>query len=342
MATERELTPISGEVWSRLTRRELRDEELAAIHATPERPGRLLAALDSLGRRHLLVHLDPSEPALEDTKSRGLEIGTRGLSPLGGHDGRYLDIVCLEPAGHEVFDALGGEFAAALAAGVEAPGAAARRLVGRWRRFWQAPSEPGLTREEQLGLFAELWFLGFWLIPAIGEKNAVLAWRGPRRARHDFEMRGISVEVKATASRSFRRHEINGIDQLSPPEGGRLLLFSMRLAEEGGGANSLGGMVRKVRELLAVNDDATTELETTLAAARVTEELLEADAIKIRVIDERLYRVDDDFPRLVSGYLVGGALPAGVGDVAYSIELSGFDQHIAATSPTALPGLIGA
>lgn len=340
MGTERELTPISRVVWSRLARKELLDEEIVAIPATQDSQGRLLAAVDALGRRHLIVRLEPSEPALEDSRSRGLEIATRSMSPVGGEDGRYLDIICLEVAGHEVFDALGGEFAAVLAVGVEAPATAARRLVGKWRRFWHAPNEEGLTREEQIGLFAELWFLAYWLIPALGLGKAVGAWRGPHRARHDFELASASIEAKATTSRSFRRHDINGIEQLMPPDNGRLFLFSMRLAEERGGANSLAGVVGKVRELTAPDDETTRTLETALVAARITEKLLENDSLRIRVIDERLYRVEGDFPRLVPGAFVGSALPAGTGDVAYSIELSGFDQLVVASSPSAFPRLL--
>ena len=298
-----------------------------------------MAAVDALGRRHLIVRLEPSEPAMEDSRSRGLEIATRSMSPVDGEDGRYLDIICLDVSGHEVFDALGGEFAAVLTAGVEAPASAARRLVAKWRRFWQAPNEEGLTREEQIGLFAELWFLAYWLIPALGVGKAVGAWRGPHRARHDFELGSASIEVKATASRSFRRHDIHGIEQLIPPDDGRLFLFSMRVAEERGGANSLAAVVGKVRELAAPDDVTTTTLETALVAAKVTEKLLENDPLRIRVIDERLYRVDDDFPRLVPSVFMIGALPAGTGDVVYSIELSGFDKLIVASSPSAFSQL---
>lgn len=52
--------------------------------------------------------------------------------------------------------------------------------------------------QEIRGLFAELWFLRFFLTPKIGLQNAVEAWKGPVGATHDFDLSDSNFcEVKS-------------------------------------------------------------------------------------------------------------------------------------------------
>src|SRR5207245_778158 len=97
------------------------------------------------------------------------------------------------------------------------------RVFARWRRFWGQLPQHLLSREQQLGLFAELWFLNVWLLPRVDAAEAVTRWRGPFGARHDFEWPTRSVEVKVTTSTRGPIHYIHGLDQLVPPDGGNLL-----------------------------------------------------------------------------------------------------------------------
>ena len=333
MATGDRVIRISPDVWDRLADESVSGEALAARLAMPHSSDRLLAALDREGRRHLLVPLAEVDEEYNDRRSRGIEIITRELSILGGSQARYLDLLCVDPAGYDVFDAIGGDLARALSAGIEEPSVAARRLVGKWRRFWMTPPALLLNRDEQIGLFAELWFLAYWLIPKIGVARATEAWRGPLRARHDVELPGCSVEVKGTTSVAARSHRIHGIEQLVPPEQGTLYLFSLALRDEGGALNTLPSIVQQVRDLASEDDDAIVIFETRLAqSGYVASAELDYEALRLRVVSERLYRVDDGFPRLLPGSFLGG-IPSGVVDIEYTINLTGFDSCIVATTP---------
>ena len=143
----------------------------------------------------------------------------------------------------------------------ESPSSIVRRELARWRRFWSELPSPLLTREEQLGLFAELWFLHVWLYPRIGPAAAVQRWRGPFAARHDFEWPGRAVEVKGTTSQRGRVHTINGLDQLKPAEGGRLFLFSVRLRETASAHNSLPVLIELCREPINSDPEALSTFE---------------------------------------------------------------------------------
>jgi hypothetical protein len=288
-------------------------------------------------RTHLLVLLDDHESEFTDRRSRGIEITTRILSVPGEAEGRYLDLACADPLGFDVFDALGGDLVGALATSVEEPSVAARRLVGKWRRFWLTPPEPQLTREEQIGLFAELWFICYWLTPKAGIERAIEAWRGALGARHDFELPGYSIEVKAATSAARRAHQIHGIEQLALPGAGKLYLFSLSLREEGGALNTLPSIVHHLRDLASESDEAIVTFETRLALSHYSSAASsEYEALRLRIVDERLYEVDGDFPRLLPSSLKEG-VPSGVGNIRYSINLSGFDEHIVASVSAQAP-----
>lgn len=314
------------DIWGKLATGRVHGETLWAKRAVPDDTERLLAALDSDGRRHFLVLLTDGEPSLDDTQSRGLRVATRDLAVPGHALGRYLDISCHDPSGHDAFQVIGGELADRLVLNEDSPAASMAKVLAKWRRFWGQQPRDVLTRHEQIGLLAELWFLSVWLVPRVGATSAVERWRGPLGARHDFEWPRRSIEVKATTSTRGLLHRINGIDQLVPPQDGTLLLFSLRLREEGGATNSLTSIVRACEVSLADNDEALSLFASRVAAAGYSpthdEEYSRAC---YRVVEEALFSVQGDFPRVTPESLPGG-LPPGVEHVEYDINLTGFDR----------------
>jgi Putative PD-(D/E)XK family member, (DUF4420) len=309
-------------------------ETLTARVAVPDVTNRLVCAIDGEGFRHLLIQLELADEAVTDQDSRGVTASTRELAVSGEAPARYIDIVCNDVAGYEAFDLVGGEIAERLTTGSETPAQCVSRVLAKWRRFWgQLPREM-LSLEAQLGLFAELWFLCFWLTPKDGASAAIEQWRGPFGARHDFEQPGRSVEVKATLSVRGAVHRINGIDQLATPDNGRLLFFGLRLREEAGASNTLADLVNQTRSLFTLDGDALTRFESTLLRAGyspVYED--EYRKRRLRVVAEELFKVEDDFPRITGGTFPSG-VPSGVERVDYEINLSGFTHLRVASSPT--------
>lgn len=318
------MTGIAPEVWARLSSEEVRGEALWARRAAPDVTGRLVAALDSDGKRHLLIPLATSEEGTDDSQSRGLGVTTRELEMPHHEPGRYLDITCHDATGHEAFDLIGGEIAERLAAGRETAPEVVTRVIAKWRRFWGQLPKQLLSRERQIGLFAEVWFLTHWLIPRCGVGDAVSRWRGPFGARHDFEWSGRSVEVKATTSTRGRIHRINGLDQLAPPDQGDILFFSLHLREEAGATSTLPSVVAACCIQLGGHPHALSQFENALAQAGYSlahED--EYDKLRFRIVDQGLFAVRDDFPRLTTAQLQTG-LPPGIEHVEYDINLSTF------------------
>jgi hypothetical protein len=292
-----------------------------------------VAALDSDGKRHLLIPLATSEEGTDDSQSRGLGVTVRKLEMPGHEPGRYIDITCHDATGHEAFDLIGGEIAERLAAGRETAPEIVTRVIAKWRRFWGQLPKQLLSRERQIGLFAEVWFLAHWLIPRCEAGDAVSRWRGPFGARHDFEWLRRSVEVKATTSTRGRIHRINGLDQLAPPDQGDILFFSLHLREEAGATSTLPSVIAACCIQLGGHPHALSQFENALAqAGYVLAHEGEYDKLRFRIVDQGLFAVREEFPRLTTAQLQAD-LPPGIEHVEYDINLSAFGHLCLANQP---------
>lgn len=334
------MTTIVDTAWQQVEQARPVGDELVARQALPDLTHRVLVAIDARGRRHLLVAISGDDEPFRDKGSRGLTVETQDLVLPDQDAVRYIVLRCEDAAGYSMLGLIGGEIAEHVAAANAPPAEIVAKVLARWRRFWGQIATQLLTCEEQIGLFSELWFLAYWLIPAVGPREALLRWRGPLGARHDFEQTGLSVEAKGTASTRGRIFSVGSVIQLEPPESGRLLLFGMRVREEGGASNTLPTLVRICRELASAHGDAEGALETALiSAGYVASHEDEYEKVRWRVVENLLFDVRGDFPRLTSASFSGG-LPAGVEEVEFKINLSGFDHLVVARTPSDAASLL--
>lgn len=327
------VTGIEPEVWSQLERSRPTGDELLGRQAVPDISPRLLAAVDSRGRRHFLVLLDPEDPQFRDASSRGLKVLTQALVLSGHTNARYIDLACEDPLGHDMFDLIAVEIAQRLHSAEENPAEIVSRVLAKWRRFWGQLPRQMLAREAQIGLFTELWFLAYWLVPAMGPAVGIRMWRGPFGARHDFERPGLSVEAKGTTSTRGRLHIINGLQQLDPPQDGELLFFSLRLREEAGAENTLPLLIQACRQRIAIDPDAEGMFEAALSSAGylATHEE-EYSKVHWRVIEDLLFSTRKGFPRIHPELFESG-IPAGVEEIEYTINLGTFENLVVAAKP---------
>ena len=193
------------------------------------------------------------------------------------------------------------------------------------------PHRPRVWDGEGPGLFGELWFLRVWLLPH--GLQMVEHWVGPTGARDDFQWLAASIEAKTTTFIRGHIHRINGLDQLEPVEGGSLQLFSLRVRDEPAAANSLLSLVQGISSMLQEDPDRLGLFEERLTAAGYSQaQLAQYAEMHFRVVSERLYRVEGDFPRLLPESFAHG-LPAGVERVEYEVNLEGLGSLLTATRP---------
>jgi hypothetical protein len=127
-------------------------------------------------------------------------------------------------------------------------------------------------------------------------------------------------------------HLINGLGQLEAPENGELFLFSLRLREEASATNSLPTVIEATRQLLIAEAEAVDYLDSALArwGYALTHEQDYAK-VRFRIVDERLYAVGGDFPRLTKESLRVEP-PEQVERVQYELNLSGVEEFCIARS----------
>jgi hypothetical protein len=289
-----------------------RDEHRAAGAGTRTDAGEVLFSIDGELHAHLLMPVPAGTALVEDRRSEGVQVVRHEL--LEG-DGRqlYVDLVCTKPHLERTFHLLAEEILEELRAGKRQPDQIAVAAIARWRELLDRPPRPPLGRERLAGLFGELLVLGelVALIP-----GALELWSGPRRQRHDFTGATCSIEVKTTMSIK-RRIEVNGLDQLAPPDTGELYLRFFRV-EEASGSSSVPDLVEK----LADAGVARRELLTLLAA--VDYDMAHENDYRrhgFRVVERRLYRVTRGFPCLTNLSFTGGAPPPGIDGVSYGVNL---------------------
>jgi hypothetical protein len=329
------MTRIDQSVWEALLSDPPSGQQIHSRLAIPELSERVYCAIDAERRRHLLVVSDGLDDSFDDRQSRGISVVTRELLTNDGGCTQYIDLVCQDPRGHSFLDLVGGALAESVRRKGEPGAPAVRQEIAKWRRFWgSAPSEM-LSVEEQLGLFAELWFIAFWVMPFVDALEAVRRWTGPLGARHDFEWLSRAVEVKATCSQVGRIHRINGLDQLVPPTGGELYLYSLKLRQTSTATNCLPTIVSYCLSLLKSDIDATTAFETSLLHAGYDSR--HADSYKsltLEVVNELLFPVCGEFPRLVPEFVACPGLGA-IERLEYDINLAAYERLAVQTRQSA-------
>lgn len=321
---------IDPKVWEYLAKP--KGEELIARNPFPDKKVCLLCALDSKNYRHFLIPINENEEDYNDLKSKGFVVVTRSLIIQGDNLKKYLDIQCIDPSGNSVFDFIGGDIFEKLEKDNQEPIEKVKKIIMKWRKFWGNVPQSLLSREEQIGLFAELWFLSKWLIPKYGATSAK-KWSGPLGKRHDFEWPDKSIEVKATLSSRGRIHRINGISQLEKPDNGLLFFFSVRLQEDPSSIYTLPYIIEDCGKLLADSPDALDWFENTLIQSGYSPVHLENYSdYHLSVIEQNLFSVTDDFPAIINSTFKDGP-PAGVERVEYEINLNTFDHLIVCNNP---------
>jgi len=141
-------------------------------------------------------------------------------------------------------------------------------------------------------------------------------WSGIESATHDVELDDRSYEIKSTIKRYGYEVEINSIYQMRK-DGETLDLVFFRFERSQLG-RSLDDLVDSIVSLGYSKD----KLEKTLFNAGLEKGCV-ARSVRYKLLEMKVYPVDERFPALTLASFVGGQLPANVTKVKYSVDLSG-------------------
>jgi hypothetical protein len=277
--------------------------------------GNPLLTIDGAGQRHLLIQAPLNTKLVHDKRSSGVQllITTWGE----GKDRRsYVDLVCLKPHLNGLFDLIIYDVLSELLQSRERPDRVCLLVLNRWRELLARDSVPTLDKNTIVGLFGELIVLR-----ELARINP-LAWRtwtGPDKGRFDFFGSGNALEVKTSLQRQGLVLSIHGHDQLDPPSSGSLHLVVIRIEETPAGGESINDIVNSLVSL-GVNQ---VDIYNKLARLGVfPEALMLIDDHRFDIIEQRIYLIDSEFPRITDASFLNGTLPRGVISVSYQIDLS--------------------
>lgn len=277
---------------------------------------KIFATIASDGRRGLLLLPERKESLVIDVgmlEHEGAALvaevasfsGSEGMSKQGIH------VLCQDQSLDEAFTMFCALVCTRATSGMISPALAAS--FEEFRSLFAASRVR--IKPDTIGLIGEL----LWIHRVIGmDPSAALSWMGPSGGRHDFRKGRIAVEVKTSLRSGSQagKVRISALDQLVPPEGGRLFLHFIRLERANDGEISLRWLIDDIRRHLA--DETLRYFESQLAAIGDLGPSLDESFC---VLNIETFEIRDGFPRLVPDSLIGGSLPSGVASVSYDLLL---------------------
>lgn len=191
----------------------------------------------------------------------------------------------------------------------------------KWHLLFEKMGRQGLSEEAQRGLYGELYFLRKFLNTANNPEFCINSWKGTERSAQDFQYTDWAVEVKTTHGKNQQKLHISNERQLDISIISHIYLIHLSLEVRKGHGESLNDIVTELNGILESSPAAQSVFKLKLIEAGYFEhhrEYYENTGYSIR--QENIYKVSGDFPKISEAMI-----PAGVGDVKYSIIISETD-----------------
>ncbi|SHH56757.1 Putative PD-(D/E)XK family member [Sporobacter termitidis DSM 10068] len=187
----------------------------------------------------------------------------------------------------------------------------------RWKRFFSLRENIKLTREEQIGLFGELWLLRSMLKNGIG-LQAIDSWKGPYHGVFDFSLQNMSIEVKTTAAKMPYKVFISNEMQLDERlAGGMLILSFLAVQSSDSSGETLGDVVKCIDDCIGDDEAARSAFQDKIFGCGLAHPHVDGYTSHYIAKEQAFFNIKEGFPRILSANL-----PNGLGDLSYSIEIS--------------------
>jgi hypothetical protein len=219
-------------------------------------------------------------------------------------------------------------------AGTHLPNEAVDDAWSKWGLLIERQS--ALSREKQVGLIGELWFLQR-IANEHGWQFALDSWHKTAVSEHDFCLRSTDIEVKTTTN-ELRTHMIGSLMQLEPSYGRDLYLLSIQITSASMMASdsfSLASSVEAIMNQIAKYPSNLDSFVQRLEQAGWQESHMNFyDSAFVMRSKSRLVSVDNGCPRVINTTLAGltAEMRARIDSVSYRIDVTGLGFEDGETS----------
>ncbi len=167
--------------------------------------------------------------------------------------------------------------------------------IQEWGNFLK-PTRVGLTHEEYLGFWGELYVLSELLSPILGFGEALRFWIGPQGKKQDFTLNDLAIETKTTLSGDSNLIKISSYEQLQKITK-KLYLLRMQINKtESTDGFSLKSMYEKVKSLCDKDQESELIDKTKNLYNKASEAQLDEKCDCLRYY---IYDVNDNFPKII-------------------------------------------
>lgn len=197
------------------------------------------------------------------------------------------------------------------------------RRLARWRKFFQRGAQPGLSRDDYVGLYGELSLVEAGLKSGVAGGVIVTAWQAPLGTNQDFLFGPVAVEIKTTTGNEIDKVRITNARQLDFTGLKGLFLARYVFDFRQGSGRTLPLLIASLKtSLTAVSPDALSVFNDRLFEAGFVEGTpndFDSWGFTLRYFD--VFNVREGFPRLLES-----GLPSGVSEVSYTLNLAAAQQ----------------
>lgn len=202
---------------------------------------------------------------------------------------------------------------------------AERKLMQRymsWENIFESIKTEKLSREQQIGLLGELFFLEKYCIPNYGTTDSILSWIGPLGGDKDFQFQTDFYEVKTTSLNKNMIH-LNSQTQLLPIPDSSLYLSVVRyelaskISEH---SVTLNSQVNRVMMLLS-EEEKNEFLIKISNVGYINDPAYEDRSYLIK--DIKRYHITEEFPQ-INPFMIHESIV----DIEYNLYLPVLNNYI--------------
>jgi hypothetical protein len=286
----------------------------------------LYLGMDTIDSKKILILIieDQDSINVEDLpKWEGAEFNIRRVS----HDDFAITLKLFDPEFEDIFNSLLNDLFHQLSQADDNLDAIKIFVstVDKWNAFFKKFGTKILSEQRQRGIYGELYFLKNHVLKYCSGSDALASWGGHSGKHQDFSFINGNVEVKTTIRKQHKKVSISSEKQLDNTGLENLFLYCITLNQDDNSGQSLSGIVNDLIAELSSTPNADIIFREYLLRTGYFEEHVEYYNKNNYIFKkEYLFRVEDDFPRIVDP-------SEGVGDVKYTVAIGSciyFDKDI--------------